>query len=461
MAQDQNGELRLPPQNLEAERAVLGAILIEPGAFDTVTTILSTQAFYKDAHNQIFASMLALKDAAEPIDALTLTNQLTKEGLLEKVGGSYYITGLADEIPSAANVEHYAQIVREKHILRQVITAGNDMISAAYQGEEEPAEVLDFAEKKLFELQRNAQLGTDVTINSILKGAFDIIDARQNRKSDQLYSGIVSGFSDLDDMTDGFQPSDLVILAGRPSMGKTALALNIARNAAGKGGRIGIFSMEMSYYQIAMRLLTAEAKVDSHMVRRGTLPARQWSKLSTAVGRLSQLPVFIDDTAGMNILELRSRVRRFKAEHNVDMVIIDYMQLIAGHGRSDNRQQEMSEISRSLKALARELDIAVLALSQLSRAPEQRPGKDKRPIMSDLRESGAIEQDADMILFLYRPYVYSRDEAEKALAELIIGKQRNGPTGMVKLAFNNNYARFDPYAPEEILSQLPAEEAPF
>ncbi|MCH8328639.1 MAG: replicative DNA helicase [Candidatus Marinimicrobia bacterium] len=244
-------------------------------------------------------------------------------------------------------------------------------------------------------------------------------------------------------------------------LGKSTLALNIARNAAGKGGRIGIFSMEMSNYQIAMRMLTAEAKVNSHDVRRGRLQPRQWSKLSTAVGRLSQLPVFVDDTAGMNILELRSRVRRFKAEHNVDMVIIDYMQLIAGHGRSDNRQQEMSEISRSLKALARELDIAVLALSQLSRAPEQRPGKDKRPIMSDLRESGAIEQDADMILFLFRPFVYTREESDDGFAELIIGKQRNGPTGMIKLAFNNSYARFDPYAPEDILSQLPTEETPF
>ena len=457
----QNGELRLPPQNLEAERAVLGSLLIEPRAIDRVTPLLTQRSFYKDAHNQIYSAMLALQDHAEPIDAVTLTNQLTKEGLLDKVGGAYYITGLAEEIPSAANVEHYAQIVREKHVLREIISASNEMVSSAYEGEEEPLIVLDKAEQRLFDLQRHTQIGADKSYDSILKEAFGILDDRHNKKKDSPYTGLVSGFTALDDLTDGFQKSDLVILAGRPSMGKTALALNIARNAAGKGGRIGVFSMEMSNYQIAMRMLTAEARVDSHLVRRGTLPDSQWKKLSIAVGKLSLLPIFIDDTPGMNILDLRSRVRRYKARHNVDMVIIDYMQLIAGRGHTDNRQQEMSEISRSLKALARELEITVLALSQLSRAPEMRPAKDKRPIMSDLRESGAIEQDADMILFLYRPFVYTRDEADEGWAELIIGKQRNGPTETVKLSFNSRCARFDRYAPEDVLASLPTEEAPF
>lgn len=461
MAQAANGELRLPPQNLEAERAVLGAILIDPGALDRLTTLLTAESFYKEAHTQIFTAMLALEDAGEPVDAVTLTNILTKQGILDKIGGAYYITGLTAEIPSAANAEHYGQIVREKHTLREIIAAGNEMVADAYQGEDDPAVTLDRAEQRLFDMQRRAQLGSEISFDKILAEAFGILDDRHTRKKDKPYTGLPSGFTELDNLTDGFQPSDLIILAGRPSMGKTALALNIAHNAAEFGGRVGIFSMEMSHYQIAMRMLTAEARVNSHEVRRGTLPAKQWSKLSAAVGRLSQLPIFIDDTAGMNILEMRSRVRRFKAKHDVSMVILDYMQLIAGRGKTESRQQEMSEISRSLKALARELNISVLALSQLSRAPEQRPGKDKRPIMSDLRESGAIEQDADMILFLYRPFVYSRDPEVKNYAELIIGKQRNGPTDTVKLSFEPSYARFGPYAPEAILDSLPVEEAPF
>ena len=471
MAEMKNGEsvrvggqpdrLRLPPQSLDAEEAVLGAILIDPKSIDRVMPLLPESAYYKEAHNRIYGAMLELQNIGEPIDTVTLTNFLTKQGLLDKVGGAYYITGLMEALPSAANVEHYAQIVREKHVLREIISTGQQLISDAYQGEEEPNELLDMAEHRLFDLQRRTQSAKDFAIKPILTEAFNILDERPSKKKHQPYSGIPSGFNDLDDMTDGFQPADLVILAGRPSMGKTALALNVARNAAGSQHRVGIFSMEMSNYQIAMRVLTAEAKVDSHKVRRGTLPSREWKRLSMAVGNLSDLPIHIDDTAGMNILDLRSRIRRFKADYDVELVIIDYMQLLSGHGRTENRQQEMSEISRSLKALARELNITVLALSQLSRAPEQRPGRDKRPIMSDLRESGAIEQDADMILFLYRPIVYSRDEKDIGVAELIIGKQRNGPTGTIKLSFDQNFARFRSYIPEDALAGLPTEGPPF
>lgn len=436
--------LRLPPQNLEAEQAVLGAILIDPKSIDRVMPLLPENAYYKAAHNSIYGAMLELQNEGEPIDTVTLTNYLTKRGLLDKVGGAYYVTGLMEALPSAANVEHYTQIVREKHVLREIINAGQQLISDAYKGEEEPDELLDLAEHRLFDLQRRTQSAKDFTIESILSEAYHILDERHNRQKQHRYSGIPSGFIDLDDMTNGFQPADLVILAGRPSMGKTSLALNIARNAASEkyNHKIGIFSMEMSNYQLAMRFLTAEAGVDSHRMRRDTLGKRDWPKLSKAMGQLSRAPIFIDDTPGLDILGLRSRIRRFKADKDIEMVIIDYLQLIIGRSRIENRQQEMSDISRSLKALARELDITILALSQLSRAPEQRPGKDKRPIMSDLRESGAIEQDADMILFLYRPFVYSHDEKHKGLAELIIGKQRNGPTGTIHLHFKQDITKF-------------------
>ncbi|MEE9466357.1 MAG: replicative DNA helicase [Candidatus Neomarinimicrobiota bacterium] len=463
MAAEKNGELRLPPQNLEAEEAVLGAILIEKGAFDRVINFLPQGAFYKEAHNQIYAAMNELQNVGEPIDTLTLTNHLTRQGLLEKVGGAFYITGLAERVPSAANVGQYAQIVRERWSRRQIIAAGNEMIEEAFTGEQEVDDLLDTAEHRLFELQRKSTTIENVEIEGILHDSLSKLDQLHSADRRHRYTGIPAGYPDLDKMTNGFQLSDLVILAGRPSMGKTSLALNIARNAAGEEfrHRVGIFSMEMSNYQLAMRLLTAEAKVDSHKVRQGTLTKRDWPKISKAAGVLSEAPIFIDDTAGLDILGLRSRIRRFKADHAIEMVIIDYLQLISGRARMESRQQEMSDLTRSLKGLARELDITIMALSQLSRAPEQRPGKDKRPIMSDLRESGAIEQDADVILFLYRPVVYSRAEEDQGKAELIIAKQRNGPTGTINLTFEAAFTKFESAAFREDFEFVSEEEAPF
>ncbi len=462
MAAKKNGELRLPPQNLEAEEAVLGAILIEKGAFDRVVNILPPGSFYKEAHNQIYTAMDELQNQGEPVDTLTLTNHLTKRDLLEKVGGAFYLTGLAEQVPSAANVGQYAQIVRERWSRRQIIASGTEMIEEAYKGEREIDDLLDSAEHRLFELQRKATSNEAVEIEGILSDSLSKLDQLHSTDRRHRYTGIPAGFTDLDKMTNGFQMSDLVILAGRPSMGKTALALNIARNAASEEfrHRVGIFSMEMSNYQLAMRLLTAEAKVDSHKVRQGTLTKRDWPKISKAAGILSEAPIFIDDTAGLDILGLRSRIRRFKADYAVELVIIDYLQLISGRSRMENRQQEMSDITRSLKGLARELDITILALSQLSRAPEQRPGKDKRPIMSDLRESGAIEQDADVILFLYRPIIYTRSEDDEGKAELIIAKQRNGPTGTVHLTFEAVYTKFANASFREDF-EFTGEETPF
>ncbi|MCH7498076.1 MAG: replicative DNA helicase [Candidatus Marinimicrobia bacterium] len=448
-AGDSNGELRLPPQNLEAEQAVLGAILLDPKALDRVIPFLPPKSFYKEAHNHIYDAMLGLQTQGDPVDTLTLSNHLSKLGTLDQVGGAYYLTGLAEGMPSAANVEHYADIVREKYVLREIIGAGNALIADAYQGESEPNELLDDAEHRLFDLQRRASGVKSVGIEPIMHKTMTRLD-QQHHDRKKGYLGIPTGFEDLDEMTDGFQPSDLVILAGRPSMGKTAFALGVARNAAKKfGHRVGIFSMEMSEFQVALRFITAEAEIDSHRLRRRKLHDRDWPKISKAAGDLSELPIYIDDTAGLNILELRSRIRRFKADYGIEMAIIDYLQLLAGPRRSESRQQEIAEMTRSLKGLAKELDIVILALSQLSRAPEQRPGKDKRPIMSDLRESGAIEQDADVILFLYRQWVYSRNDEDLGKAELIIGKQRNGPTGRIHLTFRSEYASFASAAPED------------
>lgn len=454
-----DGELRLPPQNPEAEQAVLGSILIEPTAIDRVLSILPPNAFYKEAHNRIYAAMLELQNVGEPIDTVTLINHLTNQGLIEKVGGAYYVTGLSEVVPSAANVGYYAQIVREKWVLREIIKTGDELIAESYKGEQETDDLLDTAEHRLFDLQRRAHSPKSTSIEEILHESLTKLDKLQSADRKHKYTGIPSGFKDIDDMTNGFQLSDLIILAGRPSMGKTAMALNIARNAAVDfGHKVGLFSMEMANYQMAMRFLTAEAKVDSHKVRRGTLSKQEWPRISKAAGELSEAPIFVDDTAGLDILSLRSRIRRFKADYEIELVIIDYLQLISGRTRMENRQQEMSDISRSLKGLARELDVAILALSQLSRAPEQRPGKHKRPIMSDLRESGAIEQDADVILFLYRQVLYTRKEEDEGKAELIIGKQRNGPTGKLNLTFIPNYAKFESAAPGEEPAWAPEEE---
>ncbi len=434
---DKNTTMRIPPQSLEAEQAVLGCILIDPEAFSKTTGYLKPESFYKPAHTRIFMSMIELFEKGESIDTITLIAKLQKNGELDNVGGAYYITGLSGDAPSAENVEYYAKIVQEKYILRNIISFSVDMATLAYESKDEPIDILDKVEQNIFSLSQNSLQTSYTHVEPLIS---QILDNLGTKKSKGLL-GIPSHITGLDDLLSGFQNSDLIILAGRPSMGKTALALTMARNAAvGSGYNVGIFSLEMSKLQLAERLITAEARVDSHLMRTNRLPKKEWKKLSAAADKLTAANIYIDDTPGINVMEIRAKARRMKVEHKIDILFVDYLQLISGLGRSENRQQELSKISRSLKALAKELDIPVVALSQLSRNVENRT--DHRPIMSDLRESGAIEQDADVILFIYRKYVYSRNDEDKGLGEIIIAKHRNGPTGLVQVAFVDRYAWF-------------------
>ena len=435
---DQNSEVRLPPQSVEAEQALLGCILIENSAISKVVGMLEPESFYKPAHSKIYNVMLGLFEENEKIDTITVVDRLQKSGELENVGGAYYVTGLSTETASSENVEYYGKIVSDKSTLRNIISTSIDLSTLAYEGKSEVTAILDKAEQKLFELSQNFTRGGFVQIEDMLH---NVLDKWGNHKKGQ-FLGVASGFSDLDKKLSGFQKSDLVILAGRPSMGKTALALSMARNAAvDHNMKIGVFSLEMSCAQLTERLITAEAKVDSHLVRDGRLPAKDWKKLSKAAGSLAKAQIYIDDSADLNIMELRAKARRLKAEKDIDAIFIDYLQLLNVPGRTESRQQEISFISRSLKALAKDLDIPVIALSQLSRALEAR--QDKRPMMSDLRESGAIEQDADVVLFVYRPIVYSKKEEDEGQGEIIISKHRNGPTGIINVAFFDKYARFE------------------
>lgn len=431
-------ETRLPPNAVEAEQALLGCLLIDNVALPRIMGIIIPESFYKPAHGKIYKSMLDLFEKNETIDTITVIDQIKKNGDLESVGGAYYVSGLSIEIPSSENVEYYAKIVADKYTLRTVITTSIDLSSMAYEGNYEVHEILDKAEQKLFSLSQNMERGKFIPLEEMLH---DVLDKWGNHKKGE-FLGVASGFNYLDQLLSGFQKSDLIILAGRPSMGKTALALTIARNAAVDYGKsVGFFSLEMSRTQISERLITAEAKCDSHLVRDGRLPAKEWRKLSKAASTLSSASFYIDDSADLNIMELRAKARRLKADKGIDIIFVDYLQLLHTPGRVESRQQEISFISRSLKALAKDLDIPIVALSQLSRALESR--HEKRPMMSDLRESGAIEQDADVVLFVYRPVVYSRKEEDEGLGEIIISKHRNGPTGYAKVAFIAKYARFE------------------
>ena len=430
--------MRLPPQSIEAEQAVLGCMLIDPHSVPKALHFVREHSFYKTAHATIFASMVDLFDRNEAIDSISIIDDLQKRGELENVGGAYYVTGLAGDAPSAENVEYYARIVQSKFVLRSIISASSGMSEEAYEGKLEVKEILDRVEQQIFALSEQTLRGEFVPVETLLH---DVLDKFGTRRKGGV-TGIPSGFSELDNMLSGFQNSDLIILAGRPSMGKTALALSMARNmAVDYGYSVGIFSLEMSNVQLTERLITAEARVDSHLVRTGKLPKSDWKKLSMAAGPLSEVQFFIDDSAGLNVLDIRAKARRLKAEHGIDILFIDYLQLLSGAGRAESRQQEITMISRSLKGLAKELSIPVVALSQLSRAPETRT--DHRPLMSDLRESGSIEQDADIVLFIYRSYVYSRSEDDYGKGEIIISKHRNGPTGAFEVAFVDKYARFD------------------
>lgn len=450
---------RMPPQAIDAEMSVLGATLIESEAFAKVLEILNETCFYKKAHEKIFMAEVQLFEKNEPIDVITVSNQLQAQGELEAVGGSYYLTQLVNSIPSAANVEYYARIVLDKSIKRKLINACSEIIKEAYDDREEAYDIVDKAEQQVFTLRSGRGKQGFEAISPILHQTIDAIEKNAARKSG--LTGVPSGFTQLDTMLAGFQNSDLIIVAGRPSMGKTAFCLNIARNAAVQGRvPVGIFSLEMASYQLAMRMLCSEAQIDSHKLRTGRLGPEEWPSLSMKVGILAEAPIFIDDTPAQGVLEIRAKARRLKVEHNLGLIVLDYLQLAHGVGRVESRQQEISQISQSLKALAKELDVPVIALSQLSRAVESRP--DKRPMLSDLRESGAIEQDADVVMFVYRPEMYAPDDPDtKGIAEIIIGKQRNGPIGMVKLAYRNEYVKFENLAPEYFDEDEALPDAPF
>ena len=436
----ENNQKRVPPQSLDAEKAVLGCMLINNEAISDVLQYLGPNSFYDKAHRLIFTSMLSLYEKSIPIDSLNLIEELKKIKKIKEVGGAYYITGLSQEAPTASNAEYYAKIVREKETLRIIINTSIEMSILAYDTQDEVSVILDKAEQHLFGISEKINRNKFHELEPMLHKVLDIWGSR--KKGDII--GVPSGYRDLDDQISGFQNSDFIVIAGRPSMGKTALALNISRNVAIQyNKKVGFFSLEMSSQQLTERLLSSEAQISSHLVRTGKLPKSDWRKLSDAASTLSDADLFIDDSAGLNIMELRAKARQMKKEKNIDIIIVDYLQLLHKTGRIESRQQEISYISRSLKSLAKELNIPVVALSQLSRAVESRTNH--RPIMSDLRESGAIEQDADIVLFIYRKYLYSKQEEDKGLAELIISKHRNGPTGNVKLAFIAEYAKFQNY----------------
>jgi len=433
---------KLPPQNLEAEQSVLGGILLDNQSLNSVLEILETGDFYSEAHRKIFAAIVHLSDKNEPSDLITLSNNLRDRNHLDQAGGMSYLASLVDGVPSAANITHYAKIVKEKSILRRLIATATEILNKSYNLGADVDNVLDEAEHAIFEISENKIRPVFSPFKEIIKESVRTIEKLYERK--ELVTGVPTGYEKIDDMTSGFQKSDLIIIAGRPSMGKTAFALNIAQYAALEAGiPVAIFSLEMSKEQLAIRMLSAEARVDSQRIRRGFLGETDWPKLIAAASRLSEAPVYIDDTPAITVLEMKAKARRLKADVDLGLILLDYLQLMRSSGYKESREQEISEISRSLKALAKELNVPVVALSQLNRKVEDR--QNKRPQMADLRDSGAIEQDADVIAFIYRDEVYDKSEEnpEKGMAEIIVGKQRNGPTGMVKLAFQEKFTRFE------------------
>ena len=448
---------RTPPYSEAAEQAVLSAMLLDADALLRATEFVDESMFYRESHRRVFRAMLALSERGEVIDPLTLTEELSRKNELEPAGGREYVAYLVDVVPTAANVEYHARIVREKALRRRLIEVSTSIVSEAFDSALPAAELLDAAEHAIFEVNQSRGTEGFTRVKELMYEAMERIE--QLHLAGESVTGVPSGFKDLDEITAGFQPSELVIVAARPSMGKTAFCLNIAQNAALDAKTpVAFFSLEMSKQSLLQRMLTSEARVDAQRLRKGKLRDDEFVQLGRAAGLLSQAPVWIDDTPAISLLEMRSKARRLKAEHDIGLIIVDYLQLMVGPPASENRQQEISTISRSLKALARELRVPVIALSQLSRAPEQRAGDNKRPQLSDLRESGAIEQDADVVMFLYRQEYYDvlegKDPSQpdkdgktsQGLAEVIIGKQRNGPTGNVTLFFNRQYTRFENYS---------------
>ena len=439
---------RTAPRAPEAEQAVIAAMLMDTDAILRAGEHVDDTMFYDERHRRIFRAMIAISQRNEVVDPVTLANELNRRGELDASGGKEYIGELIDAVPTAANVEYHAKIVKEKALLRRLIETSTSIITEAFQGRSTAEELLDDAEQKIFQVSQQRGLQGFTRVKELMWPTMERIEALQ--RGGKTITGVASGFTDLDELTSGFQPSDLVIVAARPSMGKTALVLNIAQYAAiEKNVPVAVFSLEISKESLVQRMLTAEGRVDAQKMRKGLLRDEDYSRLARAAGILSGAPIWIDDSAGISLLEIRSKARRLKADQDIGMVIVDYLQLIQGPASSESRQQEISQISRSLKALAKELAVPVIALSQLSRAPEQRAG-DHRPQLSDLRESGAIEQDADLVMFIYRQEIYDgpTDKDGNSLegrAEVIIGKQRNGPVGLVNLFFHKAYTRFENY----------------
>lgn len=432
---------RMPPHNLEAEMAVLGSMLIEEEAISQALELVDESVFYQDAHKKIFRGIVELYDSRRAVDLVTLVEKLKRENALDDVGGVSYLAALTNAVPTAANVVHYAHIVKEKYILRSLIHSATHIAQEAYETKQNTEELLDRAERMIFEITDSHHVArTVVPIKDIIKDSIETIDKLYQNKAH--VTGIPTGYTDFDEKTAGLQPSDLVIVAGRPSMGKSALVLNIVEYAAiYEKLPVAFFSIEMSKEQLVQRLLCSHARVDAAKVRTGYLATSDWPSLTTAAGKLSEAPIFIDDTPGISVLELRAKARRMKAQHDIRLVVVDYLQMMQGSSSSESRQQEIAEISRSLKALARELNVALIAVSQLSRAVESRT--DHRPQLSDLRESGAIEQDADVVVLLMREEYYNPTEQNRGIAEINIAKQRNGPVGAIKLAFIKEYTRFE------------------
>ncbi len=438
----------LPPQSLEAEESILSAILVDNDTLLEVLEILSPEDFYRSAHQKIFSAISELFSRNEPVDLVTLTNILREHDQLEEIGGAAYLANLVDTVPLAVNAQYYAKIIYDKACLRRLIEKTNSIAKRCFEDRGDVDNVIDFAESSIFEISENKIRPTFYPIGKIIESNIDVLEERQGNRT--LVTGVATGFTKLDELTAGLQKSDLVILAGRPGMGKTAFALNIAKNAAVDSNiPVAIFSLEMSKEQLSLRMLSSEARIDSSRLRRGFISQDDWIKITDSAGVLSQAPIFIDDSPNITALEIRAKSRRLKMEKNIGLIIIDYLQLMKSRIAAERRDLEISEISRSLKALAKELDIPVVALSQLNRKLEER--SDKRPQLADLRESGALEQDADVVAFLYRDELYNRDEnnPNKGKAELIVSKQRNGPTGFTILTFLDTYTRFENYAPRE------------
>ena len=437
---------KVPPQNIEVEQSILSAILIENNTLPEVLEVVSEKDFYRESHRKIFAAMVDLFERNEPADLITITNILKEQGRLESVGGASYLAELVDTVPMATNAAHYAKIVREKATLRQLIERAASITTRCFEDRGDVEEVLDFAERSIFDISENKVRPAFHSLADILNDTYKAVEDAVGNKI--LVTGVPTGYHMLDEKTSGLQPSDLIVIAGRPSMGKTALALNIAQNASTQTGiPVGIFSLEMSKEQLSLRMLSSEARIDSSRMRGGFLSESDLARINRAAGTLYDLPIYIDDSPAISALEIRAKARRMKMEKGLGLVIVDYLQLMRGRASAERRDLEISEISRSLKALAKEINIPVVALSQLNRKVEER--SNKRPVLSDLRESGAIEQDADVIIFIYRDEVYNKKEGEAdRTSEIDVAKQRNGPTGTVKLTFLDYCTRFEDMAPE-------------